>query len=113
MNDVSKDELDQLALEILDGDPADDPISRSAQDYFLGGKITEAQFLEDLLRVHYLVGVVGVKMETFLPRQWSFVGEPELQKGHLKSDSLILVHQTFWAAFGIVLAKGQYAEAND
>jgi hypothetical protein len=58
----------------------------------------------------YQVGLVGVKTEPTLARQWSFEDSPILSSDNLKPECKIEVHKTFWAALGVISRRGRNAD---
>lgn len=108
---LGADRAEKAALAILEANGARDEIFDSAQAFYLEGKKTWSEFLEDLMLIHYMVGLVGVKPEPHLGRQWSYMDQPTLSHDQLKADSQIDVHKTFWAALGVIRrGKGAYGQ---
>lgn len=107
---VSDADAEKVALAILERTAGQDQLHSVAEKFYLEGSVSKQQFLEEVIEVHYTVGLVGVKPEPHLGRQWSYQDHPVLSKGTLKPTSLIDVHKTFWAALGVVRrGKGAYS----
>lgn len=85
IDDISDDEAKVLALRILEHpDQSVDPIYAWCQEFYLGGKVTKTEFLQEIVAIFYHVGLVGVKPEPHLGRQWSFEDEPTLERAQIK-----------------------------
>jgi hypothetical protein len=55
VKEISKDDGEALALSILEDSEGSDPIYSLAEGYYLGGDITEKQFIVALLPILYQV----------------------------------------------------------
>jgi hypothetical protein len=101
IDDLSDDEAKNLAFKILEH-PAQaiDPIYIWCQEYYLLNKVTKTEFLQEIMAIFYQVGLVGVKPEPHLGRQWSFEDDPTLDRAQVKPQAQIDIHKTFWAALG-------------
>ncbi len=83
-------------MKVVEQSKGPDAISALCEAFCLGSKLSKDAFLEDLLGIFYQVGLVGVKPEPHLSRQWSHLDEPLLTKGIITEESMIDVHKTFW-----------------
>jgi Cdc6-like AAA superfamily ATPase len=112
IDEISDDEAKALALRILEHPAQEvDPIYAWCQEYYLGGKASKTEFLQELIAIFYHVGLVGIKPEPHLGRQWSFEDEPVLERAQIKPQAQIDIHKTFWAALGVSrLHKAQIEE---
>ncbi|MGB5904465.1 MAG: hypothetical protein WBH00_16610 [Xanthobacteraceae bacterium] len=101
IEDILEDEAKSLALRILEHTPATiDPLYEWSEKYFLGGSVTYVEFLQEITAIFYQVGLVGIKPEPHLGRQWSFEDDPTLERAQIKPQAQIDIHKTFWAALG-------------
>jgi hypothetical protein len=101
IDDMSDDETKALALRILEHpSQAIDPIFVWCQEFYLSGKVTKTEFLQEIMAIFYQVGLVGIKPEPQIGRQWSFEDEPTLDRAQIKPQAQIDIHKTFWAALG-------------
>ncbi|OCJ65010.1 hypothetical protein A6U97_11965 [Agrobacterium tumefaciens] len=106
---LGAERAEKAAISILEGNGARDEIFISAENFYLEGKSDWQEFVEDILLIFYLVGLIGVKPEPHLGRQWSYIDQPQMNRDQLKSTSLIDVHKTFWASLGVIRrGKGAY-----
>ncbi len=101
IDDISEEEAKNLALRILEH-PAQaiDPIYIWCQEFFLAGKVTKIEFMQEIMAIFYQAGLVGIKPEPHLGRQWSFEDDPTLDRAQIKPQAQIDIHKTFWAALG-------------
>ena len=83
------------------GHPLLPAIGINARHQFRWEPDSRDDFLAELFAVFYQVGLVGVKLEPHLSRQWSHLDEPLLSKGQIRPSSMIDTHKTFWGALGI------------
>ena len=88
-------------MKILENSKGSDPIYALAEEYYLASDLSESQFIGSLLAIFYQTGVVGIKPDAQLGRQWAYVDEPTMDKDQIRNESKIDVHKTFWAALGI------------
>ncbi|WP_271025516.1 hypothetical protein [Rhizobium sp. RCAM05973] len=111
IGDVTPQEIEGCALEILEKTERPDDLSKAAESYYMASKISAHEFLELVIQVHYTVGLLGVKPAPHVGRQWSFLDQPSLSKGQLSDLVQIDVHKTFWASLGVIRkGKGAYSE---
>lgn len=111
---LTDDDAEKVAVSILENGKAGDELYESAENYYLTGKSSKEQFFEKLIDIFYIVGLVGVKPDPHLGRQWSYQDHPSLTNGQLKTTSQIDVHKTFWASLGVVRrGKGAYSETQN
>jgi hypothetical protein len=98
---VSPDDCDRLALSILESSEGSDTIYALAEAYYLASDLTEKQFITAMVALLYQTGVVGIKPDAQLGRQWAYLDEPTMDVSQLRDDAKVDVHKTFWAALGI------------
>lgn len=102
LSSYKKGEVDDFVIDILTTEAnSSDPIYKRCEEYYRYGIGDYVSLLEDIFLVLYQVGLIGVKPETYLGRQWSYQDQPVLPKGQIKADSFLDVHKTFWAALGL------------
>ncbi|WP_333631513.1 P-loop ATPase, Sll1717 family [Agrobacterium cavarae] len=108
------EKAEKAAVAILEANAARDEILEFAESYYFEDKTTWQEFVENILLISYMVGLVGVKPEPHLGRQWSYLDQPTMTRDQLKSTSLIDVHKTFWASLGVIRrGKGAYGHDAD
>jgi hypothetical protein len=101
IEDFSDDEAKSLALRILEHpSQAVDPIYIWCQEFYMAAKVSKIEFLQEIMAIFYQTGLVGIKPEPHLGRQWSFEDEPTLDRAQIKPEAQIDIHKTFWAALG-------------
>lgn len=102
LSEITYDDATDLALWILEPQEAiKDSIFNDSIKFYIEGSITYIQFLERIIATFYAIGLVGVKIESHLPRQWSFSDDPSLNPEQIRNDTHIYIHKTFWAGLGI------------
>jgi hypothetical protein len=101
MEDISIEECEKFAYDMIMERPTD-AISPICEEFYTGTDPgSRYPMLEMVMQALYHVGIISVKLEPHLPRQWSSDSVSFLSKGQLKSDTLIDVHKTFHAALGV------------
>jgi hypothetical protein len=105
IDSIDAEDCQKLALTILEDSKGSDPIYTLAEEYYLASDLSEKQFIGSLLAILYQVGVVGIKPDPQLGRQWAYMDEPTIDKEQIRDESKIDVHKTFWAALGISRRK--------
>jgi hypothetical protein len=53
-----------------------------------------------LARIFYRVGILGIKRESYLPVEWSFLGD-RIVEVELRDDVTYFIHPAFWRVLGI------------
>lgn len=102
LSSLDQVDYDEFCEHIIEGiSDENDPVYQACSEYYIANIKKEMPLLETVVSILYQVGLVGVKPEPHLGRQWSFEGQPVLSRGQLKSTSTIEVHKTFWAALGV------------
>jgi hypothetical protein len=92
-------ELEAVAAHVIERAKTKDIITKAAEQFFYNDS-NHVSFAECLVRVFYQVGLIGVKPDPHLGRQWSYLDQPTLEQGQVKSTSQIDIHKTFWAVLG-------------
>ena len=95
------EDCEKFAYDMIMKSPFD-PIVPMCEEFYTGSD-PDARYamLEAALQGLYHVGIIAVKLEPHLPRQWSTESVPLLSDGQLKPGTLIDVHKTFHAALGV------------
>jgi hypothetical protein len=101
LRDIPLEECEKFAYDLITKSP-NDPIIPICEEFYTGSD-PDVRFmmLEAVTKTLYHVGIVSVKLEPHLPRQWSTDSIPLLSDGQLKPGTLIDVHKTFHAALGV------------
>ncbi|MCK3776481.1 hypothetical protein MZK49_07030 [Ensifer sesbaniae] len=108
---LGKERAEKAAITILEANGPQDEIFVAAQSYYLEERTSWEDFVESLMLINYMVGLVGIKPEPHLGRQWSYLDQPTMTRDQLKASSQIDVHKTFWASLGVIRrGKGAYAQ---
>jgi hypothetical protein len=87
-------------LSAKDSNP-DDPIQQLSEEFITVNRKDYTRYIRQIFSVLYQVGLIGVKSDANLARQWSFEDSPIIDEENLKPTSQIEVHKTFWAALGV------------
>lgn len=113
LDSISAEECENFAEWFLrDQNYPDDPIQQLCEEYYTGDRADHLHFVRAVFLILYQVGLIGIKAEAGLPRQWSFDDRPTLDEETLKSGTLIYVHKTFWAALEIAVRNGKGRDAD-
>lgn len=89
---ISNDELESLALSLIEKpDYADDPVGRSAEGY-LNGSIKPTQLRFQIIDVLYFAGAIGTKRDASSSIRWVFEQGVIRSSPDVKSDSRVYVH---------------------
>jgi archaellum biogenesis ATPase FlaH len=80
-------------------------LPESDQAYKLGQDLVDEKRPPDvlisyILKVLYLVGVIGIKPDSFNETQWVSVEKSPMLDGHLKPNASIQIHPCYWRALG-------------
>jgi hypothetical protein len=114
IDEITLDEATDFAVSILElPTQFNDPIHNACEKYYLEEKLATSDFMREIVAIFYHVSLCGVKPDAHLGRQWSYLDEPELEGGQIKTDAQIDLHKTFWAALGVVHSKGRFAAEKD
>lgn len=94
LQDIPLEVCEKFAYDLITKSPSD-PIVPECEEFYTGFDL-DARFgmLESIVQALYHVGIVSVKLEPHLPRQWSTESVPLLSDGQLKPGTLIDVHNT-------------------
>jgi hypothetical protein len=96
--------LDDFALEmasLTQGDSDTDPIVKICKDYIYNNLTDEEIIPKTTISLLYKVGIVGLKLNPHIGRQWSYLDEPEIPVSSISDETQIEVHETFWPILGI------------
>jgi len=101
---ISDTALTDMAGLIAEAPPADE-IGRLCEALFSpSGKKSVSDLAFASLQLLYRVGVVGVKLSSDSPTQWSYRGNELLSQGDMKRATTFKVHKMFWRALRIKVA---------
>lgn len=101
--DVIANKIEESMLQFLVENeqlPSDkrDRIYYLIEEKFYSGDIKT--FIEEMLKILYKVGVVGIKQESFSETSWSFMGH-KLVGSDLSKATAFYIHAAFWRVLGI------------
>jgi len=105
ISDISLKQIEELCL-TFNGDkkPLPDKI-RELLDLVLDEKLTYAQLRQELVRIFYSVGYVGVNFSDHETPIWSYQPRKSLLTDEINDDSILCVHPCFWSCFNIKASK--------
>ena len=105
IEDFTEEEINNVIVYVLsDNTREKDYLVRLAERMF-ESEITWKEFLRSTLEIFYKVGLVGLKLDPFIQRQWAHLGDPEVTGADIKDDTSIDIHTTFWTALGVLRRK--------
>lgn len=90
--------IEECALKFLTSEKNQDQIYHMITAKFDANDMPEMG--QEVIRILFRVGLVGVKTETYTGMQWSYLGQ-KLIASELKDDTVIKVHPAFWRVLGI------------
>ncbi|MBO6770651.1 MULTISPECIES: hypothetical protein [unclassified Thalassospira] len=102
--------FDDFALEIaaLSGQGNDsDPILSSCKDYIYDKISDNFEIVKLIVSILYKVGMIGLKLNPHIGRQWSYLDEPEIPISSIDRETQIEVHETFWPILGTQRASSR------
>lgn len=89
--------IEENALRFVTSDRPQDQIYHLVMSKFESGDM--GGLIQELLRILFRVGVVGIKPETFAAIQWSYLGQ-KLTATELSTDAIVKIHPAFWRVLG-------------
>jgi hypothetical protein len=102
VSDLDDQFVEPLCVKLIEDERlASDLLVEKAEKYYLEKSLPVNEFVGEWLSALYQVGVVGVKLQPYLPIMWAFEHEPVLQASNITLLTKIVVHKTFWRALGI------------
>jgi hypothetical protein len=93
-----KDKIQDAIIDFLGNNFKNDVISKLIQDTYENGDIEN--FMQEMFKILFRVGVVGIKPETYSMPCWSYQGQ-KLVSSEIKLNALFFVHPAFWRVLGI------------
>ncbi len=91
----STDKLSDIAAELYDGNEKDICSETAKNLYKQDSKLSEADFLSQLLMCMYHVGIIGIKISTLETFIWSHIDQPRVTKSEVKRANQMVVHKMF------------------
>lgn len=98
---IDHDALEKVIMSVSGSSNKKDPIYQMIEMYTLGRDINYENIRDKIISIFYRTGLVGVKLESYLPTQWSFIDEPLLDEASLHPSISLEIHPTFWLALGV------------
>ena len=92
-----RDEIYNSMLDFLIEKHHEDYIQNVVEEKFNNGDVDG--FLQEMFKILYRVGVVGVKPESYSSVLWSYQGQ-KLISAEINKDAIIHVHPAFWRVLG-------------
>jgi hypothetical protein len=89
---------EEFMLEFLINNPREDFIRSVIEDKFNSGDIDG--FLQEMIKILFRVGIIGIKPESFASVYWSYQGQ-KLISSEINETAVIHVHPAFWRILGI------------
>ena len=85
-------------LEFLTNTPLDDHIRSLIEEKFYSGD-TDG-FFQEMIKILFRVGVVGIKSESYTTVYWSYLGQ-KLMTSEINEKAVLYVHPAFLRVLGI------------
>lgn len=103
LNSITQQQVENLALDMSSIEihsPSDENLRRYAEEAFENSEKHE-KFLSNIFKVLYLVGLVGIKVDSNKKHKWYFEQEDNLSARNINQYSSIKIHPMFCSALGI------------
>lgn len=100
----TKEKIEAFALvHAMDGEHDTDPIIRAAYAFINGGNPNPHSFVIALVKVLFMVGVLGIKPDGFTGKLWTQANERMPSDGQIKPNSTAYIHPIAWSYLGVIL----------
>ncbi len=100
VDEISLDDCSELCLElVIKGFSEHDSLALCANQV-VDCTLSLVDFRKEMLRVFYLVGLIGLKFTTFEKTSWAHI-ERGISMHEVSNDTLIYVHPMFWRSIGV------------
>lgn len=107
INDLEAQDCEEFCLHLsVDERSESDPICEEARR-FMDNKSHLNDFRKFIIKVFYIIGLIGLKLETYEAVAYSFSGRRTISESEINGETRIQVHPCFWRALGIQ----EYTEA--
>jgi len=104
LKDIDTKTIEELCLSfIIKGVKSSDRLSCDAKDV-VEERLNPADFRKTLISILYLVGVVGLKLGSYLKSEWTISGRRSISSVEISEDTTVSVHPMFWRVLGISLS---------
>lgn len=102
-SDVSKDEIDEFAYDmIVEEQAGNDPVRKLAVSYYENSEISRSSFLNKFITILYRIGVIGVKQDAYSSVVWYQDNDLMLSESEAKRSSFFHIHPMVWRELGVV-----------
>lgn len=99
----TKEKIEAFALaHAMDGEHDSDPIIRAAYAFINGGNPNPHSFVIVLVKVLFIVGVLGIKPDGFTGELWVQANERMPSDGQIKPNSTAYIHPIAWSYLGVI-----------
>jgi len=100
-SDINDKDIDDLALNLsVTEKNLDDPVRLIAVKMFEKSGPTRASLRNNVLRILYLVGILGVKKATYETVSWSQNDEPIISESEIKNSTGFMIHPMLHSVLG-------------
>ena len=103
ISDIDKGKIDDLCITVFDG-TGDDVVERALHlecEAYMNGTMTLEGVRSAYLNIMYIVGAIGVKMDTFSSYEWSYENHPTLDANRISDSAKFRVHPMLFKGLGI------------
>lgn len=97
---ISNTSIDNLAID-LSVQEKNDPIRDMALKMVEKNSITKAVLKNNILRLLYRVGIIGVKRKSYSSVEWSYEDESTLAVSDIKNCQSFEIHKMLWRSLGV------------
>ena len=97
--DEIKGKIEECMLDFLIIDPHDDHIRSLVEEKF-NNNDTDG-FMQEMFKILYRVGLIGIKQESYLTVYWSYLGQ-KIMSSDINENATVYIHPAFWRVLGVV-----------
>lgn len=99
---INRDSVENYAVNHL-AEGSVDPMNKASMAYMESESI--GPFLLVLIKIFYIIGVIGIKVDSFSEMRWSHMELMPPTDGQIKTSTIISIHPMIWSAVGTVISK--------
>ncbi len=104
-SDIERDHIEELANEVLMLDLSERGVIVENVEAYLNKDVSRSSFLNRLISIYYVVGLLGIKRDGHESAIWSCVDSAVVNESEVKRSSHFYIHPMFWRALGTNVDK--------
>jgi hypothetical protein len=95
------DEIEENYLELLVSGRGENGLDLQLMTTLFEGAMTREDYRNNVLLIFYKVGLVGLKIDPYLPMSWTDIGGASVSSAEVIPDTKVAIHKAFWRCLGI------------